>query len=599
MQLALSLKSFGARGYLLIATIVLLSVFGVVGVTPTPAQAQLNENCTISILNRTAQVQPDGSWRIANVPGSFGSLRARATCVEGGVTVTGESSLIAFQAGIANGFDAEIVLGAATPIPESLAVSAPASTLTSAGAIAQLSVTATFPDGSTGDVTGAADGTNYTVSNADIATVGPDGLVTAVMSGTVTVTAMLDGVIGFAQLQVVLAGDSDGDGIPDDLELANGLDPDNPIDGLEDPDRDGLTNKEELIDFGTDFQVADTDGDGIEDGEEVVAGADGFITNPVLADTDGDGISDGDEVAAGTDPTDPTNGGGGALQSISISPDSLTLTVNSVEGQASRQLTVTGVLIGGGTIECFYHHLFSTDTTVIRLIEELGVGDQMVWRESKLGVFYKDRIYPFVTPIDLLRFTPVSLVDRVRLGLMGLYLRSQKDGSRYEQVTVKDWITRFAGRRNYEVMWGPLFRGKFGDLGDRIAMIWFWNKIRLRFASRKAGPMQKEVLGYLLGSFSVYIEALIARIRELGGVLEGGRPVQRIVAEDGRAVALEVGGDRPERLPFDVVIATVANKIFQRITPPLPEEYATKLEGVRYQDAMCLILALKRPFSPT
>jgi protoporphyrinogen oxidase len=269
--------------------------------------------------------------------------------------------------------------------------------------------------------------------------------------------------------------------------------------------------------------------------------------------------------------------------------------------EASPQLggLVRTFEIGGGKIECFYHHLFSTDTTVIRLIEELGLGDQMVWRESKLGVFYKDRIYPFVTPIDLLRFTPVSLVDRVRLGLMGLYLRRQNDGSRYEHVTVKDWITKFAGPRNYEVVWGPLFRGKFGDLGDRIAMIWFWNKIRLRFASRKAGPMQKEVLGYLLGSFSVYIEALIERIRELGGVLEGGRPVQRIVAEDGRAVALEVGGDRPERLPFDVVIATVANKIFQRIAPPLPEEYATKLEGVSYQDAMCLILALKRPVAPT
>ena len=104
----------------------------------TPAQAQLNENCVISILNRTAQVQPDGSWRIANVPGSFGSLRARATCVEGGVTVTGESSLIAFQAGISNGFDAEIVLGAVDPIPAALAVTAPISTLTSAGATAFL-----------------------------------------------------------------------------------------------------------------------------------------------------------------------------------------------------------------------------------------------------------------------------------------------------------------------------------------------------------------------------------------------------------------------------------------------------------------------------
>ncbi len=105
---------------------------------PPPAQAQLSENCVISILNRTAQVQPDGSWRIANVPANFGSLCARATCVENGVTLTGESSLIAFQAGIANGFDAEVTLGTVDPTPATLAVTAPISTLTTAGATAFL-----------------------------------------------------------------------------------------------------------------------------------------------------------------------------------------------------------------------------------------------------------------------------------------------------------------------------------------------------------------------------------------------------------------------------------------------------------------------------
>ncbi len=99
IQLAMGLKRFGTRRRLLIAAMVLVPIFAIIAFTP--AQAQLNENCVISILNRTAQVQPDGSWRIANVPGSFGSLRARATCVENGVTLTGESSLIASILGAA------------------------------------------------------------------------------------------------------------------------------------------------------------------------------------------------------------------------------------------------------------------------------------------------------------------------------------------------------------------------------------------------------------------------------------------------------------------------------------------------------------------
>ena len=254
--------------------------------------------------------------------------------------------------------------------------------------------------------------------------------------------------------------------------------------------------------------------------------------------------------------------------------------------------------IGGEPIECFYHHVFTTDTATVRLIQELDLGQRLTWRPSTVGIFYDGRIYPFVTPMDLLRFTPVGLIDRVRLGLMGLYLRRQRDGSRYETTTAKEWIRRFAGQRSLDVVWAPLLRGKFGDLGDELVMTWLWNKIHLRFASRGAGPSQREVLGYLLGSFGAWIGALIQRVRELGGDLQAGRPVQRIVGDVGR-VGLELAGEGQGTVFFDAVVATVANKIFQRIAPPLPEAYLEKLEGVPYQDALCLVLTLKHPLSST
>ncbi len=251
--------------------------------------------------------------------------------------------------------------------------------------------------------------------------------------------------------------------------------------------------------------------------------------------------------------------------------------------------------VGGGRLESFYHHLFSTDTAVVRLIEELGLGDRLVWRDSKVGFYHGGRLYDFVTAQDLLRFKPVPFLDRIRMGLFALYLRRQKDGSRYESVRAAAWVRRYMGKGAYDAVWGPLLRGKFGDAHDELAMVWLWNKIHLRFASRK-GVAQKEQLGYLMGSFGLYIDELERRLRasELAEV-HTGRAVEEIVVEDGRARGLLLaGGDRAEA---NAVIACMPAHLFERLVPQLPAGYVRKLTGVRWQWALCYIMALKHPLS--
>src|SRR5215213_2872853 len=78
--------------------------------------AQLNENCTVSVLNRTVRVNPDGSWVLPNVPANFGQVKARATCVENGVTKSGESDFFSVQADRAVNLPT-IRLGVATQVP--------------------------------------------------------------------------------------------------------------------------------------------------------------------------------------------------------------------------------------------------------------------------------------------------------------------------------------------------------------------------------------------------------------------------------------------------------------------------------------------------
>jgi hypothetical protein len=313
---------------------------------PGPALAQLDPTCTVSILNRTSQARADGSWRIDNVPANLGPVRARATCVRSGLTVSGQSDYFRIQSDSITGFPS-IPLGAVEPIPVSLAVTSPVARLTPAQSVVQLAVIATYPDGATADVAAAAAGTSYTISNPAVASLSPDGLLTALTSGTVLISATQDGALGLVQVTVQLSADGDGDGLPDDYELAHGLNPNDPADALSDPDQDGLTVFAEFQ-RGLDPFRADTDGDGLRDGDEVNL----YGTNPLLVDTDGDEVADGLEVQTGSDPLDPASFNlASILTGLTVQPSSFTLVFNTILGEASRRLDVRGRLVDGRTID--------------------------------------------------------------------------------------------------------------------------------------------------------------------------------------------------------------------------------------------------------
>jgi protoporphyrinogen oxidase len=249
---------------------------------------------------------------------------------------------------------------------------------------------------------------------------------------------------------------------------------------------------------------------------------------------------------------------------------------------------------GAEPLECFYHHLFTSDGAAIRLIDEIGLGDRLTWRRSKMGVFHGGRLYPFTNAFDLIRFSPLGLRDKIRLGSAALRLRREEDGSALEKITAADWVERHMGTRALNAIWRPLLRGKFGERADEVVMTWLWNRIRTRFSSRNGeGPLSGELLGYATGSFGAVAETLAERVRGLGGKIETGRAVTRIVRKN-----IRVGVEVNAKVQFaHAVVATVANEAFLRIAPQMESAYVEKLTGIHYQDALCLVLSLSRPLT--
>ena len=186
--------------------------------------------------------------------------------------------------------------------------------------------------------------------------------------------------------------------------------------------------------------------------------------------------------------------------------------------------------IGGGRLERGYHHLFVSDTAITELIHELGLGDQLAWLESKVGIYHSGRIWDFATPLDLLKFSPLTLVQRIRLGILTFILQKTRNWQKFEGVTAQDWLTRNLGRDIYEAIWEPMLRGKFGEHYDRISMTWLWGKIYLRVASR-GKTLQKERLGYPMGSFGEVFERLEEEILRLGGDVHISARVNGVIVE--------------------------------------------------------------------
>jgi hypothetical protein len=309
----------------------------------------LDSTCVISVLNRTVQANSDGEFDLSNVPSNQGQIRARANCVRDGKMVTGESQY--FTVLNNDKIDAGIFYTGDDNIPVELKVSNKQPiTINGQDQTVRLNVVARYANGNTKDVTASVMGINYQSSNPAIVAIDGNGLLVAKGAGRALITMRKDGVVAVASVVVVTSGDRDNDGIPDNVEVANGLNPDDPVDAFEDQDGDGLTAKEEF-DLGTDIQNADTDGDGINDGEELIIGADGFVTNPLLADSDNDGLNDGLELTVNSDPTDANDANYGALiTSIKAEPGSAVLFYNTIDTESSLQLTVTGTLVDGNQV---------------------------------------------------------------------------------------------------------------------------------------------------------------------------------------------------------------------------------------------------------
>lgn len=246
----------------------------------------------------------------------------------------------------------------------------------------------------------------------------------------------------------------------------------------------------------------------------------------------------------------------------------------------------------GLTIERYYHFHCISDHEFLKILGELGIADQMRWRETKMGYWFLGQLQPWGNPIALLKFKGLSLVAKFRYGLHAFLCTKRSDWRPLDDIEATGWIKKWVGREAYDVLWKNLFEYKFYDYANNLSAAWIWSRIRRIGRSRY--NIFKEKLGYLEGGSQTLLQAMSEDILKHGGEIRLKTPVHEVVIENNKIVGVRAGGQLEK---FDAVVSTIPLPFVAKIFPGLPENILAQFRATKNIAVVCVIVKLRKAFT--
>jgi protoporphyrinogen oxidase len=238
------------------------------------------------------------------------------------------------------------------------------------------------------------------------------------------------------------------------------------------------------------------------------------------------------------------------------------------------------------SVERFYHHWFQTDEHMLGLIDEMGWSEKVRFPRPVTVMYDRGKFYPFDSIPNALLYPGLGWgINKVRFGLVGLYLRMTNNWRALEQTTVDAWMRKWAGSKVYESMWEPMMIGKFGEEYAKVVnMAWMWARLHARTTR----------LGTYEGGFQAFADQFAGRLQEMGVALKLNTPIQSIqAAADGR---VQVMGEAGAEV-YDQVLVTTSPALLARLAPELPQSYLEGLLSLKSMGAVVMVLSLKHQLS--
>ena len=247
-------------------------------------------------------------------------------------------------------------------------------------------------------------------------------------------------------------------------------------------------------------------------------------------------------------------------------------------------------------LEKYYRHIFKSDKEAIKLIKEMGLESELIWPATKMGYLSNKKPYLFGTPISLLKFKPLNLIQKLRFGFNVIHIKLINDYKKLEKVTAEKWLKDRIGDKVYSQVWEPLLISKFGEEKDQISMAWLWGKIKLRSTS---STPEGEQLGYIKGSYQKLTDNFYKYLLNKNVDIKLETSVKEVTKENDKYIVKYTRNEKEEKEEFDVIVSTIDYKGFEKLFDKyMNEEEKQKIQKVNYTSARTMMIVTNKSFSP-
>jgi protoporphyrinogen oxidase len=240
-----------------------------------------------------------------------------------------------------------------------------------------------------------------------------------------------------------------------------------------------------------------------------------------------------------------------------------------------------------------YHVTLLSDARLRTLLRDLGLEEEMRWVETRTGFFTDGRQYSMSNTLEFLRFPPLSLIDKLRLGATIFAASRIKDWRPLEQVLVADWLRRWSGERTFRRIWQPLLQAKLGDCYRKTSAAFIWATIQRMYAARNSG-LKKEMFGYVRGGYARVLERFAEALQANGVELRTNCRVSSVTAQPDGQVLVET--NRGSQW-FDRVVLTAPSPVIAQVCPQLGDDERRRHEQIQYLGIICASVLLNVPLT--